>query len=93
MTRPKRIRQAEKRKKQAYDCRNLPLLRRSFAQLTPKYGLELALMHIGGTSYALQMFWHPHDPTEDELRDLSHAKRAEVLSIYAAAANHEKSTS
>lgn len=90
MTRPKRIRQAEKRKKQAYDCRDLPLLRRSFAQLTSKYGLELALMHIGGSSYAVQMFWHPHEPTEAEMMDIAPAASAEVRALYAAALKHEE---
>lgn len=89
MTRPKRIRQAEKRKKQTYDCRNLPILRRSFVQLTPRYALELALLHINGSSYAVQMFWHPHEPTEDEMMHLAPAASAEMRALYVAILEHE----
>lgn len=90
MTRPKRTRLAEKRKKQTYDCRDLPILRRTFAQLTPKYALELALLHIGGGSYAVQIFWHPHEPTEDEMIYLAAVASAEVSALYAATLRHEE---
>ena len=88
MTRPKRIRQAEKRKSQPYDCRDLPILRRSFAQLTPKYAFELALLHISGGRYGIQMFWHPHEPDENEMMDLASAASSEMHALYAAILEH-----
>ena len=68
MKRPKIVRQAAKRAKR--DCRDLPILRRVWVRLTPKYALELALLDGGVGTYPVQIFWHPHKPTGDEMLDL-----------------------
>ena len=65
MTRPKSARKAAKNASR--DCRDLPLLRRVWAKLTPKYALELMLLDYGAVVYPFQISWQPHEPTAAEM--------------------------
>ncbi len=65
MTRPKSVRQAAKNTPRIF--LNLPILRRVWAKLTPKYALELMLLDYGAVVYPFQISWQPHEPTAAEM--------------------------
>ena len=88
MTRPKTVRQAAK--KVNHDCRAMPILRRVWVQLTPKYALELALLDGGFGKYPVQIFWHPHEPTDHEMLDLCGLVRVEMAQLMSMAAKHDE---
>lgn len=50
------------------DCRDMPILRRVWAQLTPKFALDTALLGTGQDIYAIQIFWHPDYPSAEEMK-------------------------
>ena len=87
MTRPKSVRQAAS--KAARDCRDLPILRRVWAQLTPKYALELALLDGGTGVYPVQIFWHPQEPTAAEMLSLSGSLGDEMAELTKMALRHD----
>lgn len=87
MTRPKSVRQAAKNK--ARDCRDLPILRRVWTQLTPKYALELALLYGGEGNYPIQMFWHPQEPTAAEMLNLTGPIDHELVELSKMALRHD----
>lgn len=78
MTQPKR------------DCRDMPILRRVFAQVTPAYGLELALLDGGAGVYPVQVWWHPKEPTDAEMLHLNGALSAEMASLMEMALKHDE---
>ena len=65
MTRPKSAPKAAKNASR--DCLDLPVLRRVWEKLTPKYALELMLLDYDGVVYPFQMSWQPHEPTAAEM--------------------------
>ena len=87
MTRPKSVRQTAT--KAARDCRDLPILRRVWAQLTPKYALELALQDGGTGVYPVQIFWHPQEPTATEMLSLSGPLGDEMAELMKMALKHD----
>lgn len=90
MTRPKRVRQ---RAKSAHrDCREMPVLRRVWVQLTSKYALELQLLDGGAGSYSIQIFWHPGEPADHEMKDLHGALATEIDRLMLAALDHDDRT-
>ncbi len=87
MTRPKSVRQAAKNK--ARDCRDLPILRRVWVQLTPKYALELALLNGGTGVYPVQIFCHPQEPTTAEMLKLTGPLGDEIADLSRMALKHD----
>lgn len=73
------------------DCRDMPILRRTFSQLTPAYALELALLDGGAGVYPVQVWWHPQEPSAVEMLMLADAISAEMASLIEAALEHEGS--
>jgi hypothetical protein len=87
MTRPKSVRQAAKNK--ARDCCDLPILRRVWVQLTPKYALELALLNGGTGVYPVQIFWHPQEPSAVEMLTLQGPLADEIADLSKMALKHD----
>ena len=87
MTRPKSVRQAAKNK--AGDCRDLPILRRVWVQLTPKYALELALLYGGTGIYRVQIFWEPQEPSVAEMLELTGPLGDEIADLSRMALKHD----
>jgi hypothetical protein len=87
MTRPKRVRQRAKSAQR--DCREMPIFRRVWAQLSPKYAVELALLDGGPGIYPVQIFWHPREPADHEMMRLRDAFSAEIAQLMSTAADHD----
>lgn len=68
----------------------MPILRRVWAQLSPKYALELALLDDGHGTYPIQIFWHPHEPADREMRELNGAFSSEMAQLMSAALVHDE---
>lgn len=88
MTRPRRLRRAEKRTQQN-PFAGFPVFAQARVQLSPEYTVEIKLHDAGGT-YVAALLWDPRVPTEAEMAKLQERLDEELEPFFALAQSKSK---